>query len=93
MTGLKEFSTVSECSTTTAADLIKAAMIEIDARLHERGLSSRMILQVHDELVFDVPENELDEMREMARQKMEGVFKLKVPIKVDIKTGDNWLEA
>ncbi len=77
----------------TAADLIKLAMIDIDRAIEEKGLRSRMVLQVHDELLFDVPEEELDEMLRLVRKLMEGAYRLDVPLKVDIGTGANWLEA
>lgn len=74
----------------TAADLIKIAMIHLDRDISTRGLKSRMTLQVHDELVFEVPENELLEMRELVRDKMENVHKLTVPLLVEIGIGKNW---
>ncbi len=77
----------------TAADLIKIAMIRIDAEIEEKGLQSRMILQVHDELVFDVVRDELSEMEEIVRRLMESAIELKVPLRVDIGSGINWLEA
>jgi DNA polymerase-1 len=77
----------------SAADLIKLAMIRIHGALGERGLESRMLLQVHDELVFEVPEREIDSMRELVRDYMEHVIELRVPLVVDIGVGDNWLDA
>ncbi len=77
----------------SAADLIKLAMIRIHGALGERGLESRMLLQVHDELVFEVPEREIDPMRELVRDYMEHVIELRVPLVVDIGVGDNWLDA
>ena len=74
----------------TAADLIKIAMIRIDQALTDRGLKSRMTLQVHDELVFEVPEAEIDIMRSLVREKMEEVHPLSVPLQVDIGVGPNW---
>jgi DNA polymerase-1 len=74
----------------TAADLIKLAMIRIDAAILERGLKSRMTLQVHDELVFEVPEAELDPMRTLVREQMENVHPLAVPLLVEIGVGKNW---
>lgn len=74
----------------TAADLIKIAMIRIDAVLRERGLKSKMTLQVHDELVFEVPENEVDAMRLLVREHMEKVHELAVPLQVDMGVGPNW---
>ena len=74
----------------TAADLIKIAMIRIDRALHERGLKSRMTLQVHDELVFEVPENEVDMMMPLVRDHMEKVYELAVPLLVEMGVGPNW---
>ena len=75
----------------TAADLIKLAMIRIDALIRERSLKSRMTLQVHDELVFEVPEAEVDEMRTLVRDQMENVHpSLSVPLMVEIGVGKNW---
>jgi len=74
----------------TAADLIKIAMIRIDAALRERGMKSRMTLQVHDELVFEVPDAETDVMRKIVREQMEKVHPLTVPLLVEIGVGANW---
>ncbi|MGA9799182.1 MAG: DNA polymerase I [Terriglobales bacterium] len=75
----------------TAADLIKIAMIRIDAALRERELKSRMTLQVHDELVFEVPEQEIDTMRSLVRDQMENVYPpLTVPLLVEVGVGRNW---
>jgi DNA polymerase-1 len=77
----------------TAADMIKVAMVAIDGAISDSGLRSRMILQVHDELVFDVVPGELDAMREIVRELMESAVELEVPVRVDIGVGENWLEA
>jgi DNA polymerase-1 len=74
----------------TAADLIKIAMIRIDQAIRERELKSRMTLQVHDELVFEVPEAEVDIMRSLVREYMEKVHELTVPLLVEIGIGPNW---
>jgi DNA polymerase I len=74
----------------TAADLIKIAMIRIDAALREQRLKSRMTLQVHDELVFEVPEAEIEVMRTLVREQMEKVHPLGVPLLVEIGVGANW---
>jgi len=74
----------------TAADLIKIAMIRIDEALREREMKSRMTLQVHDELVFEVPENEVDVMRSLVREYMEEAHELAVPLRVDLGVGGNW---
>lgn len=77
----------------TAADLIKLAMIKIHDTITEQKLGSRMILQVHDELIFEVPDREIDTMKELVKKEMEGVLQLSVPIKVDMGIGKNWDEA
>ncbi len=77
----------------SAADIIKVAMVNIDRRLAEEQFQARMLLQVHDELVFEVPENELDQVRELIRTEMETAVTLDVPLKVDIGVGKNWAEA
>jgi DNA polymerase-1 len=77
----------------TAADLIKLAMIRIDQDLRERGLKSKMLLQVHDELVFEVPEDEIETMKQLVADRMENVHKLKVPLKVDVGVGKNWRDV
>jgi DNA polymerase-1 len=74
----------------TAADLIKLAMISIDRQLAERALKTRMVLQVHDELLFEVPASETAEVEELVRTEMEGVMKLNVPLIADLKSGTNW---
>ncbi len=76
----------------TAADLIKLAMIRLDRVLKERGLAARMILQVHDELLLEAPENEWQEAAKLAKREMEGVAELKIPLKVELKSGPNWAE-
>lgn len=76
----------------SAADLIKLAMINIYKILQARRLRSGITMQIHDELVFEVPENELKEMTSIVREAMESVYALDVPIKVNIKKGKNWLE-
>jgi DNA polymerase I len=74
----------------TAADLIKLAMIRIDDQIRARRLNSRMTLQVHDELVFEVPANEVDAMKSLVRQHMENVHPLDVPLLVELGVGLNW---
>jgi len=76
----------------SAADLIKKAMINIRNVLEKKKFKSKLILQVHDELVFDVFKDELNALKELVREKMENVYKLKVPIKVRVKIGKNWLD-
>ena len=77
----------------SAADLIKMAMITIDRRLSEEGFTSKMILQVHDELVFETEKTEVESLSKMVREEMEGVYALLVPLVVDINSGLNWNEA
>ena len=77
----------------SAADIIKIAMIHIHRALEEGGLAARMILQVHDELVFDVPANEVEAVRELVQSHMERAVELAVPLEVEAQTGQDWLEA
>ena len=74
----------------TAADLIKLAMIDIDRKLSEGKFASKMILQVHDELLFEGPKSEMERLTPMVREAMEKVYKLRVPLVVDVKMGANW---
>ena len=77
----------------SSADMIKIAMIEIDKEMTARDMKSKMILQVHDELVFDVFKDELDVIQEIVRDKMLNALPLSIPIEVNLNTGENWLEA
>jgi DNA polymerase-1 len=77
----------------SAADLIKLAMVRIHRAIRERGLAGRMLLQVHDELVFEAPPEEVDTLAELVRDQMENVVPLEVPLVVDVGIGPNWLEA
>ena len=77
----------------TAADLIKVAMVRIRKRLIDGRFRARMILQVHDELVFEAPETEIDRLAPLVRGEMEGALDLVVPIAVELGTGRDWLEA
>jgi DNA polymerase-1 len=77
----------------TAADLIKKAMVEVAEALAEAGLAARLILQVHDELVFEAPEPELEALSRLVRERMEAVYALRVPLRVEIGSGRNWREA
>jgi DNA polymerase-1 len=74
----------------TAADLIKLAMISIDRRLRDEGFEARMILQVHDELLFEAPAKEKDKLEKLVCEEMEGVYELSVPLAVEVGTGPNW---
>jgi DNA polymerase-1 len=77
----------------TAADMIKLAMIKVQNELLKLQLNTKMVLQVHDELVFDVPKNELEIVKPIIKKNMEEAFLLKVPVIVEIGVGNNWLEA
>ncbi|MFA5089865.1 MAG: DNA polymerase I [Candidatus Omnitrophota bacterium] len=76
----------------SASDLIKLAMINIQSAIKAQVMKAKMILQVHDELIFDVPQEEVDRLIVIIKDKMEGALSLDIPIKVDIKKGRNWLE-
>jgi DNA polymerase-1 len=77
----------------TAADLIKLAMLKIDSELARLKMESYMILQIHDELIFEAPDTELQSLTPLVRQVMQDVFNLKVPLIVDITIGKNWKEC
>ena len=77
----------------SAADLIKIAMVDIHRTLKAEGLGSRLLLQVHDELVLEAPDAEVERVTALVREHMEGAAKLDVPLVVDVGVGSNWLEA
>ena len=77
----------------TAADIIKLAMVKVYKTFQEKGLKTKMIIQVHDELIFDVPKDELKLVKELVTQIMDHVCQLDVPLDVDINYGQNWAEA
>ncbi len=77
----------------SAADIIKVAMINIHKKLKEGNYKSKMLLQIHDELIFDIHISELEELKPMIKSEMESAYELKVPLVVEVGTGDNWLEA
>ena len=77
----------------SAADVIKIAMIDIDKALSEGGFKTKMLLQVHDELLFEVPEEEIEPIKVLIKEKMESAMKTKVPLIVEVGVGNNWLEA
>lgn len=91
--GLAERNAINAPIQGSAADIIKAAMIAINNQIKQKGLKSRMIIQVHDELNFDVYKPELDTMKAIVKDCMENVIKLSVPLEVDMGVGQNWLEA
>jgi DNA polymerase-1 len=74
----------------TAADIQKIAMIRTDARVREAGLRARLLLSVHDELLFETPRDEVDALAALVRETMEGALPLSVPLVVDVKVGDDW---
>src|SRR5437773_12245465 len=77
----------------SAADLIKLAMVRIDAALEQGGHQTAMLLQVHDELVFECPPEEVDSVRALVKREMEGAYELQVPLLVDVSVGINWRDA
>jgi len=89
--GFAERTAVNSPLQGTAADLIKLAMVRIDG--HLAGMQSKMLLQVHDELVFECPLEEVKSVSALVKREMEGAYELKVPLLVDVGTGDNWRDA
>jgi DNA polymerase-1 len=77
----------------SAADIIKNAMVNLSREMDKRKLKSKMLLQVHDELIFEVPAEELEEMKSLVRVQMENAVQLSVPLKVDVNIGKSWYEA
>jgi DNA polymerase I len=77
----------------TAADIIKKAMVSIHGRLRAEGRAARLVLQVHDELLFEVPDVELSSIKDLVREEMCGAYALEPPLAVDIGVGDDWNEA
>ncbi|MBR2830053.1 MAG: DNA polymerase I, partial [Solobacterium sp.] len=77
----------------SAADLIKIAMIHIDQAMKEAGVKAKMILQVHDELIFDVPKEEVEQMKQIVEEGMVKAMTLKVPLTVECSVGTDWYEA
>jgi DNA polymerase-1 len=76
----------------SSADIIKVAMINLHREMEKRNLKSKMLLQIHDELLFEVPEEELEEMKSLVAELMPEAVELCVPVKIDIKLGRNWGE-
>ena len=77
----------------TAADIIKIAMVRIDNALREQGMQSRLILQVHDELILECPPEEVDKASQLLKESMENVIQLRVPLIAEVHHGKNWSEA
>ena len=73
--------------------MIKKAMIHVHSRIHRDRLQARMLLQIHDELIFEAPADQIEHLAEMVRQEMSSVGNLAVPLKVDVKVGDNWAQC
>jgi len=93
MRGVAERAAINTPIQGTAADLLKLAMIQVDADLSQQGLKTAMLLTVHDELVFEVPEEELETVQQRVRQIMENIAELSVPLKVNMAVGSNWAAA
>jgi len=93
MRGMAERAAINTPIQGTAADLLKLAMIQVDADLSKQGLQTAMLLTVHDELVFEVPEEELETVQQRVRQIMENIAELSVPLKVNMAVGGNWAAA
>ena len=91
--GMAERNAINAPIQGTAADIIKVAMVAVHDEIIARGLQSRMILQVHDELVLEVPDDELEAVSQLVKQKMENACQLSVPLTVEVGVGDNWLQA
>jgi DNA polymerase I len=91
--GFAERTAVNSPLQGTAADLIKLAMVRIDAELSKGAYRSAMLLQVHDELVFECPPEEVDTLRVLVKREMEGAYDLAVPLLVDVGVGVNWRDA
>ena len=77
----------------TAADIIKVAMVRARDELRTAGLATRLVLQIHDELLFEGPEDEVERPSEIVRREMAGAFEMDPPLEVDVGVGENWLEA
>ena len=77
----------------TAADIIKIAMVRADRRLRQNGMQTRLVLTIHDELLYEGPEEEVEAATALVREEMERAFTLDPPLRVDVGVGDNWLEA
>jgi DNA polymerase-1 len=91
--GMAERNAINAPLQGSAADIIKLAMIRIHDAFRAENLQSKMILQVHDELVFDVLKTEMEQVKEIVRREMEGAYPLAIPLTVEMGEGRNWLEA
>ena len=77
----------------TAADIIKIAMIRVDRRLRAEGMATRLLLQVHDELILEAPEDEAEKAAALLKEEMEGAFPMKAPLTADVSMGKSWFDA
>lgn len=77
----------------TAADIIKIAMVRVHDRLAKEGLESKLVLQVHDELLIEAKQDELETVKKLLREEMEGAVKMRVPLSIDMEEGSNWYDA
>ena len=77
----------------SAADIIKKAMIQMDARLREEKMEAKLLLQVHDELIFEAPQHEIEKLQQIVPEVMESAIELNVPLKVDYSYGPTWYDA
>jgi DNA polymerase-1 len=91
--GIAERNAINAPIQGSAADIIKLAMVNIYRKLKEKGLKSKMIMQVHDELNFDVYKSELQELKQIVKFEMQNVMKMSVPLIIESQAADNWLEA
>jgi DNA polymerase-1 len=90
---LPERTAVNSVIQGSAADLIKLAMIAINRRLRDEPLETKLLLQIHDELVFEAAPRDIDALSQLVQHEMRTILPLRVPLKVDVKTGDNWADA
>ncbi|MCH2367097.1 MAG: DNA polymerase, partial [Planctomycetes bacterium] len=93
LTALGERLAINTVVQGSAADMIKQAMVNLHERIGREELDMRLLLQVHDELVLDAPEDKVDEYSSIVREEMAGAIELDVPVKVDVAWGKNWLES
>jgi DNA polymerase-1 len=77
----------------TASDIVKIAMLHVDEEFKRAGLAARMLMQVHDELLVEVPDEEVDQVTEIVKREMESAVSLDVPLVADVGVGDNWMDA
>ena len=93
MRGFAERNAVNAPIQGSAADIIKMAMIGVAGAMKEANMKSKMLLQVHDELVFDVHESEIEDLKKLVKHEMESAVEMEVPMEVEMEVADNWLDA